>query len=320
MKPYVHLNKEERKVLSALLERGESLRSIARALGRHHASLSRELRRNLTRQHYHPLHAEFIARLRMRECHRRERLKNQTLKRQVETWLRLKWSPEIIAGLLAKEHGHPVLSHEAIYQWVYTEARHLIRHLPYHHSRRGIRHLDRSKCLILGRVSVLERSTDANLRIEPGHWEADLVVGSGRSALKVAVERKTRLTRLSKVYDKSARASYLAVSLIFSSVPQFLRKSITYDNGLENVLHREINELYKMNSFFCFPGHCWEKPLVENTNGLIRWFLPKRTNFDMISDQQILTVENWLNSRPRKCLEFQTPSEAVKLLSGALTG
>ena len=320
MKTYAHLNKEERKVFAVMFQRGESLRSIAEALGRHHSSLSRELRRNLTRQHYHPLHAEFIARARMRECHRRERLKTKALKQKLDPMLRMKWSPEIISGILAKEQGHPVLSHEAIYQWVYAEARHLIPCLPYHHSHRGIRRLDRSKCLILGRVSVLERSPDANLRIEPGHWESDLVVGSGRSALKVSVERKTRLTRLAKVYDKSAQASYLAMRRIFASLPEFLRKSITYDNGLENALHREINELYKMNSFFCFPGHCWEKPLVENTNGIIRWFLPKRTNFDIISDQQILTVENWLNSRPRKCLEFQTPNEAVNLLSGALTG
>ena len=80
-----------------------------------------------------------------------------------------------------------------------------------------------------------------------------------------------------------------------------------------------LDDRFSMESFFCYPGHCWEKPTVENTNGLIRWFLPKRTNFDIISEDQILKVENWLNSRPRKCLGFNTPNEALKHLSGALT-
>jgi IS30 family transposase len=319
MKSYAHLNKEERKVFAVMFQRGESLRAIGRALGRSHASFSRELKRNLTRRTYHPLHAELLSRIRMWECHHRPRLKSPALRSQVEARLRQKWSPEIIAGKLAKEYGRPMLSHEAIYQWVYTEARHLIRCLPYHHAYRGVRRLDRSKCLILGRVSVLERSQPANSRVEPGHWESDLVIGKGSSALKVTVERKSRYTRIVKVKNKSAQASHQALLRVFSSIPESLRKSITYDNGLENALHRDINERFSMESFFCFPGHCWEKPTVENTNGLIRWFLPKRTNFDIITENQILEIENWLNSRPRKCLDFSTPNEVLKHLTGALT-
>ncbi len=320
MKTYKHLNKEERRVLAVLLQRGESIRSIARTLKRSHTSLSRELRRNLTQRHYHPLHAELIARLRHQQCHWKPRLKDQALKRQVASWIRKRWSPQIISGRLAQQMGQPLISHEAIYQWIYAEARHLIPFLPYHRRLRGLHRLDRSKGLILGRVSVLERPSAALLRQELGHWEADLLIGSGRSALKVAVERKTRLTRLRKVSDKSAQASYLALSRIFRSVPKRLRKSITYDNGLENAFHREINQRFALDSFFCFPHHPWEKPTVENTNGLIRWFLPKRTNLDTISDQKILEIEKWLNSRPRKCLGFQTPLEVLRNLSGALTG
>jgi len=311
MRNYRHLSWEERKVLGVLLERGESLRSIARTLERSHSSLCREIRRNRPLKNYHPLRAEWIADKRLRQSHRRPRLKNAVLRRRVESWLLKRWSPEIIAGRLARLKGRKLISPEAIYQWVYAEAPHLIRSLPRHRPVRGARRMDRSKSLIPGRVSVYNRPPEANLRLESGHWEVDLVIGKGKSALQVAVERKTRTTRLAKIPDKTAIASYHALCRIFSSVPQHLRRSVTYDNGFENALHQLLNARFNMRSFFCLPSHCWEKPTVENTNGLIRWFLPKRSNFDMISDQRILEIENWLNSRPRKCLQFLTPLEAI---------
>lgn len=320
MKTFKHLNKEERRILARLLKERESLRTIAKVLGRSHATISRELKRNLTSRFYHPLHAEFVARVRRWECHKRPRLKSKPLKKQIEAWLKLKWSPEIIAGRLKKEKGRHVISHESIYQWVYQEAPHLIPYLPRHQPYRGHRRINRSKTHILGRVSVLKRSKKANLRKEPGHWEVDLLEGGrGRSALKVAVERKTRLTKLAKVPNKSSQISFLALSHIFSAIPQGMLKSATYDNGFENTLHREINARFNIRSFFCCPGHSWEKPTVENTNGILRWFLPKSANLDIISDHQILAIERWLNSRPRKCLKFSTPQEAFNSACGALT-
>jgi len=256
----------------------------------------------------------------MRECHRRPRLKNLALKRQVESWIKKKWSPEIISGRLARNCGRKIIGHEAIYQWIYTEAPHLIRHLPRKHLFRGFRRINRANSMIPGRVHVSRRSQKANLHLEPGHWEVDLIVSrKGKAALKVAVERKTRFTRLFKVHNHSPHASFTALSHIFSSIPQPFRKSITYDNGFENALHRQINSKFNLQSFFCSPGHSWEKPTVENTNGLIRWFLPKRSNLDIIPHHKILAIESWLNSRPRKCLEFQTPLEAFNKISGALT-
>lgn len=320
MKTYKHLNKEERRILAVLLQRKESLRTIAKTLKRSHSTISRELRRNLTQQRYNPLHSEFISRVRHRACHRRERLRNPALKKQVRDLLKHHWSPEIIAGRLATLFGYSVVSHEAIYQWVYADSRNLIRFLPRHNRIRGIRRIDRSKSLILGRIPVTERSPQANRREEHGHWEVDLVIGGGRSALQVAVERKTRFSRLAKVHDKSANASCRALHRTFSTIPESFHKSITYDNGLENALHREINQSFGLQSYFCFPHHPWEKPSVENTNGLIRWFLPKRTNLDIISHRKIAEIEAWLNSRPRKCLNYKTPQEALDLASGALTG
>jgi|ERR1051326_331638 IS30 family transposase len=320
MKTYRHLNKEERGLLFMLLRRGFSLRSIAQDLRRSVSTLSRELRRNLVQKTYNPLRAEGLARLRHQKSHRRERLRNPALRRTIEAWLRRQWSPEIIAGRLAQQRGRRVVSHEAIYQWVYAEARHLIPFLPRRHAQRRPRHIPRWKSEIPDRVPVSERPAHATARREAGHWESDLVVGRGRAALSVSVERKTRFTRLAKVPNKSAQASFDALRRVFTSVPQTLRRSVTYDNGKENSLHREINRLLGLRSFFCAPHACWEKPVVENTNGLIRWHFPKRTNFDKIPLHDILRVQWWLNHRPRKCLQFLTPAEALHLASVALTG
>jgi IS30 family transposase len=320
MKSYRHLNKEERYSISALLRRGLSLRDIAKDLGRSASTLSRELHRNRVIKTYDPLRAEGLARVRHKENHRRQRLISDDLRRTVDSYLRLKWSPEIIAGRLARERGCHVISHEAIYQWVYAEARHLIPFLPRRNPQRRPKHLPRWNRDIPGRVHVSQRSASANARQEVGHWESDLVIGRGRSALSVSVERKTRFTRLAKVPNKSAQASFEALCNVFASIPPHLRRSVTYDNGKENSLHQEINNRFGLRSYFCAPHACWEKPLVENTNGLVRWHFPKRFNFDTIFDKDIDPVEFWLNSRPRKCLKFQTPAEALKEASVALTG
>jgi IS30 family transposase len=169
-------------------------------------------------------------------------------------------------------------------------------------------------------VSIRERPTPANARQEPGHWESDLVVGKGRAALQVSVERKTRYTRLAKTRDKSAQAAHDALRQALHPVPPALRRTITYDNGSENTLHVEVNADLGTRSFFCDPYASWQKGTVENTNGLIRRFLPKGTDLDMIPEAHLAALEQWLNHRPRKCLNFQTPAEAYHALSVALAG
>jgi IS30 family transposase len=169
-------------------------------------------------------------------------------------------------------------------------------------------------------VPLRERPVDVNSRQEPGHWESDLVVGKGVAALQVTAERKTRYTRLVKTRDKSAQAAHDALCRALRSVPQALRQTITYDNGSENTLHVEVNARLGTRSFFCDPYASWQKGTVENTNGLIRRFLPKGTNLDMIPEAHLASIENWLNHRPRKCLHFQTPAEAYQSSSVALAG
>jgi IS30 family transposase len=244
---------------------------------------------------------------------------SHALRIEVERLLLKGWSPELISGRLKKE-GCFTVSHEDVYQWIYKEAPHLIGSLVRSRPakiKRGF-YKRRRRIKIPQRVSIQERPSAVNSRKEPGHWETDLVVGRGRQALQVAVERATRLTRLKKTFDKTASQSSGALSEILGEIPPALRKSVTYDNGMENVDHVRLQETLGLKSYFCEPYHSWEKGTVENTNGLIRRFLPKRIDLSTVSDQRVRQIEDWLNERPRKCLGFKTPAEAVKDLGVAL--
>ncbi len=323
MKNYNHLSHDERDKLAIGINQGRSLRSIARQLGRHPSTLKRELERNHGPKIYTPNQAQERAMKRHHLAHKRCRLKSHALRHDVETLIMTKkWSPEIISGRLNKEAKHPPISHEAIYQWIYAEAPHLIPYLVRQHKWRFFKHHSRKhkKIHIPERVSIQERPALVQSRKQPGHWEADLLVGKGSEALDVAVERTSRFTRLMKIKDKTADSSSAALSAMFQYVPEHLRKSITYDNGSENVKHQEINIALGMRSFFCEPFHSWEKGSVENRNGIIRRFIPKGTDLSTMSTQKIQAIENWINDRPMKCLKFQTPAEVYNSLGVALTG
>lgn len=235
--------------------------------------------------------------------------------------LSIGWSPELISGRLKKRKDLPVISHESIYQWVYADKPHLIGNLVRSHQTRWPKGKSKHsrKHFILDKVPLTQRSEAANKRTQIGHWETDLVIGKGRCALKVAVERKHRLTKLKKVIDKTAPSSNTALLAMLGPLPDHAKRSITYDNASENTDLSALNLLLGTSSFFCAPYHSWEKGTVENTNGLIRRFLPKGTNFDTMSDEAIQKVESWLNDRPRKCLDFFTPQESFDL-GVALTG
>ncbi len=178
--------------------------------------------------------------------------------------------------------------------------------------------------LIAGRIKTHRRDLPSISHEAIYRWiydcRRDLIVGPGRAALQVAVERQFRYTRIAKIKDKSAQSSRTALEKMLFPIPAPMRRSITYDNGLENVQHSMLKKSLGVDSWFCDPYHSWEKGLAENTNGLIRRFIPKRTSIDDITDRQIQNIENWLNNRPRKVLNFKTPSEAFKNLGVALTG
>lgn len=321
MKRYRRLSRNERDEIAVLVNRGHSLRRVAFYLGRSHSSLVRELQRNRGRKRYRPADAQIAARKKQKVSHRRPKrlLKDPELQSRVIRELKEGWSPEIIAGRLRREFGSTVVSYEAIYRWIYADARELIPSLVRSHSHRRPRWLRTwPRRWISQRVSIRQRPLEINLRQVPGHWEADLLCGPGPAALQILVERQTRFVRLRPMSEKTAQACFQALSSLLASIHPQLRQSITYDNGPENHLHTQLNQRWGMRSFFCDPYHAWEKGTVENTNGLIRRFLPKKTNLATIPSVTIARIEAWLNNRPRKCLNFQTPAEAFAYVGGAL--
>lgn len=322
MKTYKHLNHDERDQIAIGINQGRSLRSIARDLGRYASTLKRELERNHGPKIYTPHQAQERAVKRHQEAHKHTRLKSHALRHDVEALIAKGWSPEIVSGRLNKNGKHPRISHEAIYQWIYTEAPHLIPYLVRQHKERFPKRHSRKhkKTHIPQRISIQERPASANSRKQPGHWEADLLVGKGSEALEVAIERTSRFTRVKKIKDKTADSSSHALGSMLSDIPANLRISITYDNGSENVNHVQLNKQLKTRSYFCAPFHSWEKGSVENRNGIIRRFIPKGTDLSTLSDRQIQDIETWINNRPMKCLKFHTPAEALNSLAVALTG
>ena len=150
-------------------------------------------------------------------------------------------------------------------------------------------------------------------RRQAGHWEADTMVSrKSRAALQILVERKTRYARLKKLRTKGAHDMSCSMNHSLSRYPAALRRSITYDNGSENVQHMRTNRVLGTRSFFCEPFHSWEKGSVENAGGLVRRILPKRTDFAKVSSECVKRTERWLNSLPRKCLGFKTAAEAFR--------
>jgi len=315
---YRHLREDERDKLAVYRAQGWSLRAIARELHRDPGTLSRELKRNsapVYRGCYWPHKAHSRATRRNRRSHRRLRLKSESLRRFVEARLKIGWSPELIAGRLRKSHRRLRISHEAIYQWIYREACPLIPCLARSHRKRLNRGHTRKhpRPHIPERISILQRPAIVAHRTQAGHWEADTVV-SRRSlaALQVVVERKARFTKVKRLSRKSAAAMRAGLNRTLARFPQRLRRTITYDNGTENVEHQRVNQLLGTRSFFSEPHHPWEKGTVENTIGLIRRFLPKKTDFAKVHRNELRRIEHRLNNRPRKCLGFRTPAEVFR--------
>lgn len=315
---YQHLSKEERDVIAILRSQGIKFSEIARRLRRNKGTISRELKRNGAPVHtgyYLPHKAHERSLIRNSLSHRRNRLKTPRIQRYVRARLRALLSPELIAGRWSRLHKESSISHEAIYQWVYTEAREFIPCLARSHKRRLRRGYSRrhKKAHISNKIPLSKRPASINRRRQAGHWETDTVVSrQSLSSLQVTTERKTRYTKIVKLTQKTASEMRRAQVLRFARMDPTLVKSFTYDNGSENTEHELVNKTLGTASYFCEPYHSWEKGTVENTIGLIRRFLPKKTDFATISSKELRKIEYWLNNRPRKCLNFNTPAEALR--------
>jgi len=317
-KIYIQLSSEERDKIAILRAHGLSLEKIAHAIGRNKSTISRELKRNKSPVYnvYLPHKADMRAKERKHKAGKRKRLKNFMIEKYVIQKLKLGWSPEQIAGRLPLDCPGLSISHEAIYQYIYDQQTRstidLTVCLPRSHKkRRFFGHSHRhTKSHIPYRISIDKRPAYIEKRKQPGHWEADTMISrQSKNALVISLERSSRLLHINKLAAKKSHRVVADLIERLGCYPEALRRSITYDNGSENVEHKKINQTLGTRSYFCNPYHSWEKGSVEYAIGLIRRFLPKKTDFAIIRPAKLKTIEILLNNRPRKCLNFKTPTE-----------
>ena len=326
---YIHLSLSERDTITNMLYDKKSLSDVAKALGRSKSTISRELKRNSSAEYrlYLSHRAHERAELRREQASVRPRLKDEAIVSYVTVKLKEGWSPELIAGRLRIERPDLSISHEAIYQYIYhpdTENRQeLIACLRRAHRKRRNKGVGRKvrKTKIPNRVPIEQRPAAVEARIQFGHWEGDsLVSRESRPALNSLVERNSRVLLLTKLDAKTAEATYRAVTKRMKDLPVKARRTLTLDNGTENAMHEKMTSDIGIKCYFAHPYSSWERGSNENVNGLIRWYLPKGTDFSIISDEQIAKIEFLINSRPRKCLGFKTPIEVAFSHGVALQG
>lgn len=319
-KEYDHLTLSERDLITTMLYEHKSFGEIARALGRSKSTISREIKRNASPEYqlYLSHRAQGRSEERRKQSGSRPRLKNKQIVSFVEAKLKEGWSPEQISGRLPKDRPGLSISHEAIYQYIYhpkTSSRlEMIGHLRRAHRKRKAKGIGRStrKTKIPNRTSIEQRPPSVETRKQIGHWEGDsLVSRKSLVALHSLVERKSRLLLLTKLPRKSASETVDAVLKRLKGLPPEARRTLTLDNGTENAGHQKITARLGIQCYFAHPYASWERGTNENTNGLVRWYLPKGTDFNTISCEQINLIESSLNNRPRKCLGFKTPLEVA---------
>jgi IS30 family transposase len=319
LKGFKHLNLEEREVIYGLLIKGYSFRKIAKELGRSHTSLVREYRRNtIGFNQYLPCRAERRA-VRIGERQRfKAPLKNSLVFLYVRRKLRIGWSPETISGRLSVDHPRYSISPEAIYQYIYkrkfTQGMKLWTLLKLHRKKRMKKYGRKVQCQkIKNAIRIEERDKNIELRQDIGHWETDNMEGlrSDTVAVSATVERKTRFVILSKLNGKGSKVKTQALINRMNELPERIRMTITTDNGAENALHEVISIQLNTKIYFCNPYHSWEKGTVENTIGRLRYYLPKKTSLNNLTDDQLRWIEYEMNNTPRKCLNYLTPYEKM---------
>lgn len=333
---YQHFTVFEREKIQEMLWRKQSLRSIAKELNRSPSSVSREIKRNKSPEvgWYTPRAANERA---LQKCHNRgreERLKNETVRAYVVKHLKLGWSPEQIAGTIKEKTGETI-SHEAIYQYVYAQIHRggygylkrggedLRQYLPLRRKRRMPKGMRKVRRIIKGPLpSIEDRPHEVALRTRVGDWEDDLVVSRATTdALKTLNERLSGVVFITRVLDHTMAETNRVIQKRMQDLPRSLRKTLTRDRGSENLGYRELEKSLGISCYFANAHHPWERGSNENTNGLIRRYFPKKTDFRTITDSDIQRVEYLLNSRPRKRLGFKTPYEVFYQLTGvALQG
>lgn len=321
-----YLSEEERVMIADRLLAGESVRSISRELGRAPSTVSRESRRNRDGQgRYRPSAAHRLALERQARPKVRRLAADPVLRALVQGWLKQRWSPEQIAHTLAQEHDDKPawqLVHETIYQAIYATDGPLGRDQftclrTRRRRRRPHRRLDARRPGGLRDMDMIDqRPAEVLDRVQPGHWEGDLITGAAnRSAIGTLVERTTRYVLLAHLPDQhTAEATKVSVLAAMDHFPDSLRRTLTWDQGKEMAAHRQLSAASGMSVYFCDPHSPWQRPTNENTNGLLRDYFPKGTDLSIHSAERLAFVQNELNNRPRKVLGWKSPARALAKL------
>lgn len=326
-----HLTLEEREEIRAGLSAKLSIRSIARQLNRSPSTISREVKRNRGRRWYKAIAADRRA-WRMAKRPKLATLAiNLELREFVINKLKLNWSPEQISGwLMVNMMDNPSMqiSHETIYKSLYIRSRKLLdtklmNHLRRSHKmRHGRKHRtsgERGTINIVKGVSIHLRPFKMEDRSSVGHWEGDLITGSGNTHIATLVDRKSRYTLILKLAGKDANSVNHALIHAFRKLPKYMKKTLTWDRGMELAKHDDLTKVTGIPVYFCDPQSPWQRGTNENTNSLIRQYFPKKTCLKKHSQKTLNKVANQLNNRPRKILNFKTPKELIEQ-DVALTG
>lgn len=319
---YVHLSAMERVQIEFLIKEGLSRSAIARKLGRHRTTVSREIRRNGCATGYAAQGAQTRYQRRREVCRPRPRLEHWPLRDFVsERIAEDGWTPELVAGRLKRLFPNDPLMqvcHETIYRAIYTTGHfldHLRAYLPQARPKRRRRGQGRKRrCTIANRLPIAQRPAVVDERIQTGHWEGDLIVGKGQDGfILTLVERTSRLLHAVKVQTRRAVEVCQAVVQALLDRPVSWVRSLTVDNGIEFAQHQAITEELGAPVYFADPYSAYQRGSNEQVNGLLRRYLPKGTSFKSLSQQQLQVFIDHINNRPRKCLDYRTPNEVFAL-------
>ena len=310
---YAHIKKAERLEIAVLLNKGYGLRDIAEVLKRSPGSVSDEIKRNSARGVYDPRKAEHKAYVR-RKYSKYQGMKieaNSELRKYVENHLKEDWSPEEIAGRLKEIDKHiAYVSRGAVYKFIYSVyGRALEQYLRYKGKKQKRKSISATK--IEGRIFINKRPKIVEKRRRFGDWEGDFIVSGkdGKGILLVLHERKARFTLIRKIMIPKMEFIY---QLIREMTGGYIVNTLTLDNDIIFRKHERLSRLLGVPIYFCHPYHSWEKGGVENTNKLIRQYIPKGSDISVYSDEYIQTIQDKLNNRPRKCLRYRTPLETMR--------
>lgn len=327
---YQRLTNDEREEISRGLAQGKAMSEIAKMLGRDRSTIWREIKRNNGKTGYRAISASKRAQARAgaRRKGKIKLTKNRELAVYVEGKLRQKWSPREISQRLKIEYAMDMsmqISHESIYQYIYVLPRGELKRTliealrqehKYRHKQKTGSNTEETRGKIANMLSIEERPAEVEDRTVPGHWEGDLILGKyKRSALGTLVERTTRYTILVPLgAQKDAVSVRKAYAAAFQSIPAELKKTLTYDQGKEMSDHQQFTIDTNIEVYFAHPGAPWERGTNENTNGLIRQYFPKGTDFSTVSLEKIKEAQRSLNDRPRAVLDYLKPDEVFNNL------